>query len=794
MAVEMAKPLEKLKKIRSWDEIRTRGGQAFSVYREQKRGLHVPTDEEFINLVDANQFGKAPIIAESLWQKFYKNGEESFFPSFKHPVKTAVQFREIFGEASAHSFIEAAEEIIEGRIDLLGFKNLYVGTEIDWHREPLSAKRSPLKHWKEFDDIETGETGNKKIVWELNRHQHFFTLGVAFLITGEERYAAAFATHLDSWMEQNPPGVGVNWSSSLEASLRAMSWIWAFHFFRDSESLTPELFKKALKYLYLHARHIEQYLSKYYSPNTHLTGEALGLYYIGTQLSFLKAAGRWRQLGEDILFSEVTKQIHVDGVYFEQSSWYQRYTVDIFTQFVILRSLDRDSNFDLRGQELEERLQAASDHLMHLTMPNGRTPIIGDDDGGRMLPLTNARSDDFRGTLAVSSVIFDRGDHKFVSRAPSEEIFWLLGTIGIDSFNAREATEPEATTRAFPDGGYFVMRDGWDDTDNVLVVDCGEVGSLAGGHGHADALSIELALHGKTLLVDSGTYTYHESREMRDYFRSSTAHNTLAVDGLSSSAPGRTFDWKTRAKTILKTWTQEDRFDLFEGSHDGYTRLQDPVTHTRSILSIKGDYAVIRDLAEASGEHEYSLNFHFADDIKPTISVNGEWVGDHDHRIFTFGDHGEWQQKESWISTNHGNKINAPFMRFVSSGQGTQEFFTIILSADHGARPSEVEEVPMASGRAFVIKYNGYTDLFVYNDEPGQMIETGLFDTNFRYSWARISNGETQPDEFILIDGDRLRIDANEILDKRGGDHASIRRVGSELYIKTAKGRKKKTL
>ena len=371
-------------------------------------------------------------------------------------------------------------------------------------------------------------------------------------------------------MEQNPPGIGVNWSSSLEVSFRAISWIWAFHFFKDSEHFTPKLLKKALKYLYLHARHIEQYLSKYYSPNTHLTGEGLGLYYLGTQLPFFNRAKRWRKLGEDILFSEITKQVQPDGVYFEQSTWYQRYTADIYTHFVVLRSLNGASGSDLRGAELEARLQKAFDHLMHLTMPDGKTPLIGDDDGGRMLPLTTAAPDDFRGSLAVSSVIFDRGDHKFVSGRPSEEIFWLLGAEGIDSFKARAEAEPEATSKDFGDGGYFVMRDGWNDTDNVMVVDCGEIGSLAGGHGHADALSIELALQGRTLLVDSGTYTYHESRELRDYFRSSTAHNTLVIDGVSSSVPGNTFGWKTQAQTHVKKWIQEDRFDLFEGSHNGY--------------------------------------------------------------------------------------------------------------------------------------------------------------------------------------------------------------------------------
>ena len=144
----------------------------------------------------------------------------------------------------------------------------------------------------------------------------------------------------------------------------------------------------------------------------HLTGEALGLFYLGTQLPFFEKAEKWRKLGEDILFAEITKQVLPDGVYFEQSTWYQRYTADFFAHFAILRSLNKQSEADPRDAGLEERLQLAFDHLMHLTMPDGRTPLIGDDDGGRALPLTSAESDDFRGSLALSSIIFDRGDHK----------------------------------------------------------------------------------------------------------------------------------------------------------------------------------------------------------------------------------------------------------------------------------------------------------------------------------------------------------------------------------------------
>ncbi len=789
----MAKPLDKIKKIRTLDEILTRGGQAISVYREQRRTSSVPTDEEFVGLIDMSRFGTAPIIAESLWLRFYKNADSHFFKSFLRPDVSVAAFNAVFGVETSDHFVDAADNIIEGRFDLLGLKNVFVGTEIDWHREPVSGKRSPLRHWKEFEKFGKRETGNKKIVWELNRHQHFFTLGVAFWMTGDERYAEIFARHLESWMKQNPPGIGINWSSSLEVALRAVSWIWAFNFFRNSEHFTPDLFKKALKYLYLHGRHIERYLSKYYSPNTHLTGEALGLYYIGTQLPFLTRAKQWRKLGEDILNKEITKQILPDGVYFEQSTWYQRYTADFYSHFIVLRSL-ADEPYYNQAADIEKRLLAAFDFLMHVTLPDGRTPIIGDDDGGRCLPLTTTEPDDFRGTLAVGAVIFNRGDQRHVSGGASEELFWLMGADGIDALSAIREIEPPAGSTEFPYGGYCVMRDGWNDTDNYLLVDCGEVGSLAGGHGHADTLSIEMAIHGRTILVDSGTYTYHESRELRDYFRSSTAHNSLIVDQISSSMPDGTFSWKTRARAEQNSWIAEDRFDFFEGTHFGYERLIDPVTHNRSILFIKNDYWIMRDIVTAQSEHDFSLNFHFNRDIKPVIGGVGKWVGDDGHRIFTFGDYGEWQQKESWISNVHGSKMNAPFLRYISIGEGTQEFFTFMLPVDYGIEPPEVTEISLLAGRAFIIKYAGYTDIFVYNDDAGQLIENGIFGSDFRYTWARMSEGETVPDEFVLINGSRLRIGNRDIFDMPVAAYAAARRLNGELYVKTALGRSKKSL
>ena len=91
--------------------------------------------------------------------------------------------RKISAATYTKNILEKADNIVEGKFDLLGFEQLDFGKEVDWHLEPISGKRSPLKHWKQFDELDTNETGDKKIVWELNRHQHFFTLGLAYGFT-----------------------------------------------------------------------------------------------------------------------------------------------------------------------------------------------------------------------------------------------------------------------------------------------------------------------------------------------------------------------------------------------------------------------------------------------------------------------------------------------------------------------------------------------------------------------------------------------------------------------------------
>ena len=169
----------------------------------------------------------------------------------------------------------AAQARVDGRFDLLGYRALEFGTPIVWHYDPVADKSAPLTHWSEIDALDYASVGDSKVIWELNRHQWLVELGQAWRLTRDDRYADAFVEALTEWMQSNQPGIGINWASSLEASVRLVSWSWALHLFDGAPQLTPSLRAEALAWIRAHALHVERYLSYYYSPNTHLTGEAL---------------------------------------------------------------------------------------------------------------------------------------------------------------------------------------------------------------------------------------------------------------------------------------------------------------------------------------------------------------------------------------------------------------------------------------------------------------------------------------------------------------------------------------
>jgi len=707
---EMKSKLHKLRQV-GFDELRVRGSQALAAFTERQNWSSrskLISDDALLRLLDGGLRSTS-----DLYTHFRERTTPKFFTSFIDPQATINELRRRWPDAETE-IVERADRIVAGHFDLLGFRNLSFGNPIDWHLEPTAHKRAPLVHWSRLNYLDADLFGDKKITWELNRHQYFITLGQAYWLTGDERYAKTFVDHVNSWMDQNPPKLGVNWASSLEVAFRSIAWIWALHFFKSA--VTAETFSRLCKFLYLNARHLETFLSTYFSPNTHLTGEALGLFYIGALMPEFKESARWRNKGLEILLSQLPRHVQADGVYFEQSSYYHRYTADFYLHLRVLLS----NAGEPIPPVLDEKLRLLLDHLMYITRPDGTTPLFGDDDGGRLLGFFARPANDFRATLGVGAALFERADYKFVAGDAVEEVLWLLGP-DLFSFDQIRATEPEKQSVAFPAGGYYVMRDGWTPDSNYLLFDCGPHGTDNCGHAHADALSFELAVNGRTVLIDPGTYTYTGSKQMRDWFRSSAAHNTLTVDNESSSVSDGPFSWKTIAHSECSSWITEESFDYVVASHDGFTRLSEPVKHTRSILFIKKGYWVIRDLVQTAGDHQLQARLHFHPGLAPRLGEDNtvRVLCDKDDtpvlQISAFATNIEWTTENGWVSECYGEKKEAPVLSINVLAKGSEELVVFLLPGG-----AAVREIEAQNGRAFEVEVAGRRDRLTYQDGKNQ--------------------------------------------------------------------------
>src|SRR6266404_1916103 len=373
-------------------------------------------------------------------------GRDRFFAGAGSTEATAARLGRLDHERRA--VLAAADALCQGRFDLLGYRGLTFGDPVDWHFDPISGRRAPLANWSRIDPLDHGLVGDSKVIWELNRHQWMVRLGQAYRLTGDERYATVFGRYLGHWLETNPAGRGMNWASSLEVSLRLIAWCWSLSLFERSPSLPTSLLRDVMRALVRHAAHVERYLSHYFSPNTHLTGEALGLFYAGTLFPELRHARRWRALGARILVEQSAKQVLPDGVYFEQSTYYQRYTIEIYLHFLLLAARNGIAPPSFVARRVEQML----DFLLVVRHPDGSMPQIGDADGGRILPLVRRPPDDPRDLFSTAAAFFHRADYAWAAKAPGLETFWLLGQSSATAFDALTPSAPTtASSRAFAD-------------------------------------------------------------------------------------------------------------------------------------------------------------------------------------------------------------------------------------------------------------------------------------------------------------------------------------------------------
>lgn len=576
----------------------------------------------------------------------------------------------------AAQIIAAAERICRHRFDLLGFADLDYGPEINWHLDLVHGKQALRVPWFKIGYLDFAQVGDAKITWELNRHQHLVTLAKAYRLTGRQEFADEAIRQWQHWQRENPYPTGVNWASSLEVAFRSLSWIWVFFLLQGSPVMTAELRHGWAQALALNGRHIDTYLSTFFSPNTHLLGEAVALFFIGTLFPGLKPSARWKERGWNVVLAAAQDQVRDDGFYFEQSAYYHVYALDFFLHARVLAARN--------GVAIPAEFDAVLLRMQEVLLLLGRAGIVpqfGDDDGGRVFDPRRNQAADLLDPLTTGAVLFQRGDFKFLCGNLREETLWLLGPAGLAAFEEMPSTEPSSESTHLPASGLYLMADA--EAGQQLLIDAGPQGPGSAGHGHADALSLTLASNGQMLLADPGTLEYvGASSADRSAYRGTAAHNTLRVDGQDQAVGVGPFAWRELPVLRAERWEIGRNFALFEGSHAGYHRLADPVTHRRWVFHRKSKFWLVRDVAEGSGKHALELNWHLGSTLAPISARDYVFGNDQESFALVTADGHSWSQSahRGYWSPAYGRQERATVLTFAKTANLPAEFVTLLLS------------------------------------------------------------------------------------------------------------------
>jgi hypothetical protein len=583
-----------------------------------------------------------------------------------------------------NSTVAAAEKLLQHRYSYFALGEINLGEKIKWNHEYKKNIDLPLKFGPWMDYRDTNAYGDFKYFWEIPRLQHLITLSKAYYLTGDDKYAGEVIEQLYDFDNQSPYLLGVNWIMPMEAGIRLISLCWITGFLKNFLKKDAQACRMIGSLIRSHTDYITANYAAYSSANNHLVGEAAGVFIASICFGDLEGMSSHGKKAYDILCREIIHQHYADGVNKEQALHYQIFG----SWFFLLAGLLGRTNEIEFPDSYWKMLEKSINFIATVANSDCSVPDIGDSDDGKAVVLAESGVDTCCSLLAISSVLFNRADLKAKAKIFDEASFWLLGEKGRERYENLGIVEPAGLSEKFHEGGYYILKSNGT-TLAALIFDCGPLGfeSIA-AHGHADALSFILNVYGQPYFVDTGSYIYIADNPYRNYFRSTGAHNTIVIDGRNQSEIAGAFLWTDKAESFVDEWISSEHHDKISGWHNGYHRLDDPVTHKRVIKFDKErGIIIIDDYLEMKSGHEVEQYFHLAPHCrvekfdKKTWQISktsGTIMVTFDEKLDCSVFAGSENPIHGWFSNTYDRKI--PINTFICCGtfRGDQKFSTEI--------------------------------------------------------------------------------------------------------------------
>lgn len=509
-----------------------------------------------------------------------------------------------------------ADRILSGELSLFGEWREHARGElapgiaaIAWTRDPIHGAVAPER---ESRTIERDLPGmDVRAMWEAARLAHVATLAQAHVVCGLPGtegargarepgiYARAAVLHVRDFIATQPVGWGIHWTCAMEASLRVLNLAPALLLVRDAPELDPTFWHDALALLWRHGRFVDDALEDGQAvPNNHLLANLAALSALGCLYPELPDAPAWRARLAD--FSrELVRQTTPEGLSFEASLAYHGFATELG---LVVEAIAHRQGTGL-AQDARERLAAMCAVVECATLPDGRLPHVGDDDGSRAMPWGLHESLSLPHVPAIAAAL----GLPTASVTLVPDVLWVAGLPGLRALLAR-APADVARTRSFAVSGLAVLARG-DLGASLWAGDNGQRG--LGGHAHNDKLSCEIVLGNRRIVIDPGCPTYFADPDERNRYRSTAAHPTATIDGQEQGPvpAARPFLLPESARARLVRVGPSSAW----ADHRGYERLRPGCVHRREVTLLSHPEAIcVTDRFLGEGSHVVELHWPLA--------------------------------------------------------------------------------------------------------------------------------------------------------------------------------------
>jgi len=430
--------------------------------------------------------------------------------------------------------------------------------------------------YKQRDDI-----GDARTNWELNRHFQFALLAKDYAASGAKKYLDELVNLFNDWNEQNPFLWGIAWTSVMEVAIRCSNWCYTYCFLVGTNA-SNELLEKLRIGIINMTDYVVNHYSRFSSANNHLIVEAYAIGQTGVLCDYVP----WIDLAVDILTRELPLQNYTDGVNKELSLHYQSFYMEamgLMMRLMVKNGIDVPSSW-------QPMLIKMCDYLSNCIGKYGEVIEFGDNDEGKILDLHGGLNY-YQYVLGLFSIMLPNRYCEDCNDC--ENLKWL--------FSEGECEEAAMKTLYMPpinicyrEGGNTILRSR--DGRVLIGIDHAALGfgSIA-AHGHADALSFQMFVEGKPVLVDPGTYIYHCDLPSRNEFRKTINHNTVCIGDKGQSEMLGAFLWGTKAECKLLEYETSDNEVVLTAQHNGYS----PIIHKRTFgFNYEDEFSIEDELSE----------------------------------------------------------------------------------------------------------------------------------------------------------------------------------------------------